>query len=634
MNRTTTKDISVIIPLYNTEDYLTQCVDSLKDQNLNLEIIIINDGSTDRSGNIANQLAQQNDNIKVVYQQNQGLSAARNKGLKEASGKYIFFLDSDDWVATHSLKYFYSEALKHNADIIMGNAVYWDEGEFVQQPFNSIGKTIVGISLSGKKCFVELLKTGALAPMACNYICRREYLERFQFQFENVIHEDEIWTPSILAFAQNVVVTNHNLYYYRQRKGSITRSTNTKKRLDSLFLITNRLFELADHFDFLGEDREFKSWLYVNIFRLYSLTFTLLSRQKDSSIILPEHKLDRFLQNSTKMALEPQKVCKDYWQQAKIGLKKYTDWRTSDWVVCAASQNKANNKLMLIYNTMWGEDLDIKIEDVPNDWIITTDRRYFEQANAVVFHLPNLMQEMEQDLDKPEGQIWIAWHLESEVNYPFIKNPEVRELFDLWMSYRPDADIIYPSYEYRYLDLFSQQLATTDKQNKVCILISSPVNESGRIEYLKELMDYTEIDSYGRLFNNKQLPNDRGRETKLTLYQNYKFVIAFENAIDTDYVTEKFFDPLLAGTVPIYLGAPNIEDFVPGENCFVDVRQFENPKRLAEFIKACYEDQSLYDSFFDWKKKSLLPSFVEKAEEQRLHPIVRLCLKVREVLGK
>lgn len=77
----------------------------------------------------------------------------------------------------------------------------------------------------------------------------------------------------------------------------------------------------------------------------------------------------------------------------------------------------------------------------------------------------------------------------------------------------------------------------------------------------------------------------RGRNSKLNLYRKYKFVIAFENAIEEDYVTEKFYDPLLAGSVPVYLGAPNIRNFQPGEHYFVDVNVFDSPKELAGFLK-------------------------------------------------
>lgn len=91
---------------------------------------------------------------------------------------------------------------------------------------------------------------------------------------------------------------------------------------------------------------------------------------------------------------------------------------------------------------------------------------------------------------------------------------------------------------------------------------------------------------------------------------------------------------MLAGTVPIYLGAPNIKDFAPGNNCFVDVRQFENPKSLAEYIKKCYDDEQLYAKFFEWRNQPLRQSFLSKVKKQKEHPLVRLCRKVDEIKSR
>jgi hypothetical protein len=95
---------------------------------------------------------------------------------------------------------------------------------------------------------------------------------------------------------------------------------------------------------------------------------------------------------------------------------------------------------MLIYHTINWEDLYPKIEDVPIDWAITTDRRYFQQANLVVFHLPDLQYELENDLEKLDGQIWVSWYLESEKNLPLLNESELRDMFDLWVSYQQDEE--------------------------------------------------------------------------------------------------------------------------------------------------------------------------------------------------
>ena len=145
-------------------------------------------------------------------------------------------------------------------------------------------------------------------------------------------------------------------------------------------------------------------------------------------------------------------------------------------------------------------------------------------------------------------------------------------------------------------------------------------------------MQYTDIDSYGKLYHNCELPvEDRGRDTLLSVIGDYQFVISFENAIGKDYVTEKFFNPLLAGTVPVYLGAPNIREFAPGENCFLDVSAFDSPEGVAVFMNQCYDDEALYERFHAWRKRPLLLSFTNKLEQVRSNPLTRLCQKIHEL---
>ena len=104
----------------------------------------------------------------------------------------------------------------------------------------------------------------------------------------------------------------------------------------------------------------------------------------------------------------------------------------SDWVAGVDCQIKAGKKVMLVFNTINGEDLQLKIEDIPVDWVITADRKYFQQATIVVFHLPTLHYELENDL--------VSWHLESEKDDPGINDPEISELFDLSISDPQDSE--------------------------------------------------------------------------------------------------------------------------------------------------------------------------------------------------
>lgn len=145
---------------------------------------------------------------------------------------------------------------------------------------------------------------------------------------------------------------------------------------------------------------------------------------------------------------------------------------------------------------MWNVPLDFSPEELPKGCDITTDRSLLSQADAVVFHLPDLEPVMDEEITKPEGQIWVAGNLECEKNYPWTEKEEFRNLFDLWMGYHQEDDIVYPYYEYSFVEQFRCASQVKKQKNKSCMFISSPFNQSQRQEYLNELMKYTPIDSY------------------------------------------------------------------------------------------------------------------------------------------
>jgi glycosyltransferase involved in cell wall biosynthesis len=434
-------DISVIVPAYNAEKYLRVCVDSLIHQgNLSLEIILVNDGSTDRTGTIADEYAKKDNRIKVIHQENGGASTARNAGLGAAIGEYIAFFDSDDWVKEGSLLALYNEAVRHHADVVMGNIWLCHQDGSMDRPFKHVSGELLNKTLSGKEGFIRLVKTRFYLPMPFMYIYHRKYLQKIQARFEEgIMHEDELWSPVVLSKAERMVISSIKFYYYRQSEESVMHTTSLFRRLDSLFRVTDRLFTFADQFDFSGDNGELKNWWYVNIFRLYSMAFTLLYKIKDSSYIVPKHHLDRFWRDCWQMIPDSQQRCRDYYRDAEKGLKKYIDWRISDWVASIGYQLKDGKKFMLIYNVIGGENLSLNGEVVPNDWLITTDRRYFQQVDVVVFYLPDLAKEIENDLEKQENQMWVAWYLvDTEKNYPWINDSEFKDIFDLQVYYPED----------------------------------------------------------------------------------------------------------------------------------------------------------------------------------------------------
>lgn len=630
-------DLSVIIPIHNVEEYLPTCINSVLDQEIDLEVILVDDGSTDNSSQIAEFYNQNHDNIILITQEHSGPSIARNRGLEVAKGEYITFIDSDDWISPDSLPKLYQIAKKNELDMILGNMTYYYSDDEQTNIFDVIPSELKNLVLSGENCFVSLMKAGSYYPMACSFICRRSWIEKHQLKFDrHIIHEDEVWTQIALCLADKVMITDLDFYYYRKREGSIMHTLDTCIRTKSLFHIANRFIEFAQNYKFEGENRALKSWIYVNAFRIYKLAFSLLANIKDSSFELPKHYLNQVHHIYDKMSPDAQQRMYENYLIAKASIKKYSTWKSNPWNMYLSrltEEEVLRKRIILIYNNpKWHHFELLKINDIPENYIITTDRKYYNQAYAVVFHLPDIYQSIDDDLEKPDNQLWVAWNMECEENYPWMKDEAFLDLFDIRMDYHKDSDIVCPyidtmcsQYAKEYSTEFLRSQDILKKENKICMIISSSVNQSHRIEYLKELMQYVDIDSYGNLFSNKQIENDNGKETKLQIYSNYKFVIAFENAIGIDYVTEKFYDPLLVDAVPIYLGAPNIEDFILGTNSYVNVKNYRSPQELANYLKRCFIDDDEYMTYHTWKNHPLHENFTKEVENQKTDPFIRLC---------
>jgi hypothetical protein len=284
--------------------------------------------------------------------------------------------------------------------------------------------------------------------------------------------------------------------------------------------------------------------------------------------------------------------------------------------------------LILVFNTMWGHAPDLLRQRLPDGYELTTDKRRYHAAAVVVFHIPTLGW-----LPRPPklpGQLWVAWSMECEVNYPHLRDPAFIGAFDLTMTYRRDSDVpaLYTSY-FRTAADFVRALQAPPKpklwDRLAVLLISSRIDRSGRLPYATELMRYLDVHSYGRTLRNRTLPHDVGRASKLELIAGYRFTLAFENAIAQDYVTEKFYDPLIAGSVPVYLGAPNVDDFAPGDHCYINTADFAGPRALADHLLRLAVDKAAYEKYLAWKARPLRSAFLTMLAGQEVPPLVRLC---------
>jgi len=221
--------VSVIVPVYNVEKYLGECLDSLIGQTLqDIEIIAVNDGSTDDSLQILNEYAAKDGRIKVYSQQNSGQSAARNRGLSVAAGEYVAFIDADDWVDRDFLEKLYQAAQRENADIAAGTIISC--GENGKSNHRSVSKSYQCLKTLKEKWNI-LLDNGAHCYI-CNKIYRREPLIDKKVMFvEGHFYEDILWSPLAIKVLGCAVVIPHVSYYYRYNPTSTTRSVECDDKI-------------------------------------------------------------------------------------------------------------------------------------------------------------------------------------------------------------------------------------------------------------------------------------------------------------------------------------------------------------------------------------------------------------------
>lgn len=237
------KLISVIIPIYNTQKYLKKCIDSVESQSYNnIEIILVNDGSTDSSEKIIQPYLQKYENIKYYKKENGGLSDARNYGIQKATGDYICFLDSDDYIDVN----LFSKLQKYldlDYDMIKYKLVKVDEN------YNETEKVDGPIfeEKTGEEAFDTLYYQDVMLQPAWLYLYKTKFWKENNFKYPvGKLHEDFALTSLIMLKAKKVASTNVYGYYYYQSSSSITRGNDQQK-------IMKRALDMLYHYDYMNE---------------------------------------------------------------------------------------------------------------------------------------------------------------------------------------------------------------------------------------------------------------------------------------------------------------------------------------------------------------------------------------------
>ena len=240
--------ISIIVPVYNVENYIAECVDSILQQNLkNAEIILVDDGSTDGSGKICDTYASNYSFIKVIHQENKGLSGARNAGITNATGEYLMFLDSDDYINKNVnlqriINYLHGDVIQYKFVYYyeQSNKYIYLNDYIIEENENSDINAIL----------YNHLKRGYLSSTATDKFIRREVVLQNHILFqEGIVSEDLEWVLRLFQKIKTFQLMNENIYVYRQqRKGAIT-SYVKKQNIDCIFQIIKYWY----HYDYENE---------------------------------------------------------------------------------------------------------------------------------------------------------------------------------------------------------------------------------------------------------------------------------------------------------------------------------------------------------------------------------------------
>lgn len=226
--------LSVIVPVYNVEKYLAKCVDSILNQTYsNLEIILVNDGSRDFSGSICDVFVQKDSRVQVIHKENGGLSSARNMGIEAATGEYITFVDSDDWIESDAYEHLMGLMERNQVQLVCGGNYNVDE---------DTGERTLGVCPRKEEVITTEEMVGRMFlwqdcdSSVCDKIFHRDLLDHFRFPVGKVC-EDVSVTYRILLSTDRVAFSNRPFYNYLQRSGSISRTSE----------ITEKTFHFSQH---------------------------------------------------------------------------------------------------------------------------------------------------------------------------------------------------------------------------------------------------------------------------------------------------------------------------------------------------------------------------------------------------
>ena len=233
--------ISVIVPAYNAEKYIIECLNSIENQTYqNVEIIVVDDGSTDNTYTVVEEYAKNRNNIILFHQENGGVCAARNKGIEISSGEYITFLDADDYFLTDTLQVLFDTITSRNADIVGGTVVNEDT--------SGSPDDVEPVIWSGEQGLINALNDHPFTYSSCGKLFKRDFLNSTRFVNGKRIHEDSFFVFCMMVKQPKVVIVNKPVYIYRYNPNSASHAEFSDKFFDILYFANEKCRIIEDQY--------------------------------------------------------------------------------------------------------------------------------------------------------------------------------------------------------------------------------------------------------------------------------------------------------------------------------------------------------------------------------------------------
>lgn len=260
--------ISIIIPVYNVEEYLRECLDSVVNQSFkDIEIICINDGSTDNSYKILEEYSKTYDNFKIINQSNKGLSTARNEGLKIAMGEYVYFIDADDVLKENALDIIWNNCKQKHPDVLFFSFENFSDSQSLKNRFEDKFKgkkrnSICLNKMSGKDLLNFFCKNNEYYVNVWIQVLRREFLLKNKITFyDGIIYEDNLYTLKVLLEARSAYCTNDILYAKRIRENSIVTKKQDSESVRGLLVTICEIIKITQKDRYV--DGVYESMLFI-----------------------------------------------------------------------------------------------------------------------------------------------------------------------------------------------------------------------------------------------------------------------------------------------------------------------------------------------------------------------------------